>query len=1044
MVTAENHRLCVTDRKTRTRFLVDTGANVSVLPVSNFKSECSVTNIKLYAANNSEIKSYGIKTLDLNIGLRRSYKWEFIVCDVKQAILGADFIQFFKLLVDLYNKRLVDTVTSLRTEGTIIRYEEPSIKSIRSDNPYKELIEEFADITQSVAFKETTSHSVCHRIVTSGPPVFARPRPLPPDRYTKVKKEFGVMQELGICRPGQGEWASPLHVVPKKDGQLRPCGDYRALNTITKPDRYPIPRLQNFTYMLPNKKLYSRLDLNRAYHNIPVATEDIEKTAISTPFGLYEFPRMSFGLRNAAQTFQRFMDHHVLKGIEQIGDHSESTLFCYIDDILLASENEEIHKQHLRKIFERFREMGVTINISKCVFGTSQVEFLGYTVSSDGISPLPDKVKAIVEYPRPETVEQLRRFLGMANFYRSHLPNAVIYQTELNKYLHNTKKKDKSLIVWNNKSIEAFDQCKLNLQSAATLSHPSADAPLSLMTDASDKCVGAVLQQYINGAWLPLGYFSKKLSDSQIKYSTYDKELTAIYLAMVHFRSMLEGRQITIYTDHKPLIFAFTKLGQDKEIPRRARQLLYISEFTSDIRHIDGTDNTVADALSRVESICCPTVLDYDELAREQGSDTQIVLENNSKAVLKHIMLPNTVGKVLCEVSTGNVRPYLPIKFRKKAFDSIHNLSHPGTRTTRKLVKQRFFWPGMNKDINNWTKSCLPCQKSKISRHTVSNLVDFPPCTRFEHIHTDIVGPLPTSRDGYRYCVTIMDRFTRWPEAIPVSDISADTVSKVIFKKWICRFGCPKRITTDQGRQFESDLFNALMKMFGVDRTRTTPYHPQSNGLIERWHRSLKNALTARLTAGTDWAEELPIVLLGIRAACRTDTGVSAAEMVYGETVRLPGDFFLDHTKNKADQHVYLQNLRQVIRKLRPQPREISDSRKIFVSKNLKSCTHVFIRNDVIKKSLCPAYDGPYRVLNRNDKVFKVKLPHRDIQVSIDRLKPAFVLEEEKTVGCDSKLDVSSESQNNVIPKLGIKSPSLVTHTTRSGRQVKPPVRFLL
>lgn len=1043
-----NHRLCVLDRKNRTRFLIDSGANVSVLPVTQYKGERSVSDYKLYAANNSEIKTYGVKTLELDLGLRRVFRWTFVICEVKQAILGADFIEYYKLIIDLYHKRLIDSMTKLRADGSIIRCDELSIKSIRNDNPYSDLLDEFQDITKPVAYRDIPSHSVFHHIVTSGPPVFARPRQLPPDRYKKVKDEFRIMQELGICRPGQGEWASPLHVVPKKDGQIRPCGDYRALNAITKPDRYPIPRLQEFTYILPNKHVFTRLDLNRAYHNIAIAPEDVEKTAITTTFGLFEFPRMGFGLRNAAQTFQRFMDQQVLKGIEQMGtsgEESESTIFCYIDDILLASAEPKIHKLHLRELFKRLHEFGITINLSKCIFGKKEVEFLGYTVSEEGIKPTADKVKAITEYPRPDTVEQLRRFMGMINFYRSHLPNAVEHQAELNKFLHNTKKKDQTQIVWDEKSVKAFEQCKVSLKSAVTLSHPTADAPLALMTDASDTCIGAVLQQKVKGDWLPIGYFSKKLSDSQRRYSTYDKELTAIYLAIVHFRSLIEGRQITVFTDHKPLIFAFTKIGSDKEIPRRARQLLYISEFTSDIQHISGLENAVADALSRVESISCPTAIDYKELERAQKVEPLDTDKINSNLTFQSCVIPSTNNYVYCEISTGNVRPYLPSKFRKLAFNIIHNISHPGIRTTRQMITKRYFWPGMNRDINQWSKTCIACQKSKVNRHTVSDLASFPPCTRFEHIHTDIVGPLPTSKHGYRYCITIIDRFTRWPEAVPVSDISADTVSRAIYEHWICRFGCPSRITTDQGRQFESDLFNALMKFVGVQRIRTTPYHPQSNGLIERWHRSLKNALTARLSTNSDWAEELSTVLLGLRAACRADTGISTAEMVYGAAIRLPGDFFHIENRNITDDHVYLGKLRQIISRIRPHSRAESDARKIFVSKSLKSCTHVFIRNDVLKKSLCPAYDGPYPVLSRNDKIFKIKLPNRIIQVSIDRLKPAYILNEENNFSNSSCLDNKIEVKSNDINSKAVTKPlPLVTKTTRCGRHVKQPVRFLI
>ncbi|BHF62249.1 hypothetical protein SprV_0200523000 [Sparganum proliferum] len=429
-------------------------------------------------------------------------------------------------------------------------------------------------------------HDVVHHIRTSGPPVFARPRRLALERFQAAKAEFEHMLQLGIIRPSESPWAPPMHMVPKAtSSDLRPCSDYRALNSATIPDRYPVPHLQDFAGALFGKAVFSKIDLVRAFHQIPVAPEEIPKTAVTTHFGLFDFVRMPFGLRNDAQTFQRLIDH-VLRGLPFV--------YAYIDDLLVASRNEEEHKEHLALVFDRLDKFGVVINPSKCVFGVPSLEFLGHQVDSEGLRPLPYKVDAFRNFPPPTSKRQLQRFLGMVNFYRRFLPNCA----DLMLPLTNTLSGSKGPLELTGGALTAFERIKNSLADTTLITHPAPEAQLSLMVDASIVADGAVLQQHLAGSTQPLAFFSKKLLPAETRYSTFGRELLAIYLAVKHFRHFLEGCDFTVFTDHKPLTFAL-RSHSDKYNPREITRLDYISQFTIDIRHIDGTMNEVADVLSR-------------------------------------------------------------------------------------------------------------------------------------------------------------------------------------------------------------------------------------------------------------------------------------------------------------------------------------------------------------------------------------------------------------------------------------------------------------
>ncbi|KAL7745140.1 hypothetical protein ACLKA6_008198 [Drosophila palustris] len=287
----------------------------------------------------------------------------------------------------------------------------------------------------------------------------------------------------------------------------------------------------------------------------------------------------------------------------------------------------------------------------------------------------------------------------MLNVYRRCLPNAAFKQGQLQKLIIGNKKKDKTPIVWNAEADQMFEQCKSDLAHITTLTHPSANAKLVLHVDASNFCVGAALNELRNGSLKPLGFFSKRISESQKKQSTYDRELLAIFLSVKYFAHMIEGRSCTILTDHKPLTFAFQQ-NPEKSTPKQTRQLSFISEYTTDIQHISGKDNIVADTLSRVEAIFNDDQIDFEKLALSQQSDAELTqLMKNSSLQLKQIQLGDLETSLYCDISSRRIRPYVTHGYRKQVFNSIHSLSHPGKRATVKLITERFVWKDMKRDI---------------------------------------------------------------------------------------------------------------------------------------------------------------------------------------------------------------------------------------------------------------------------------------------------------------------------------------------------------
>ena len=545
------------------------------------------------------------------------------------------------------------------------------------------------------------------------------PRPLVPAGMRR--QVFDVVH--GLSHPGtsatiaqsNGPWSSPLHVVTKKDGSFRMCGDYRRLNTVTTPDRYSIPLIADLTTWLHGRKVFGKVNLIKGNHQIPVADNDIAKTAITTLFGTFEFLRMPFGLKNGGQTFQRVMDE-ILSDLDY--------LFIYMDDVLVASRFMEEHTEHFRKLFRRLAAHDLVVSPGKCQFGQMRIEFLGHTVTKDGMKPLPEKVAAISEYLAPATQDALRRFLGMFNFYNGFILNAA----RIMKPLYKATAKAKKQLEWSEDMTNAFNEAKAGLARATILQHPRPGAEIAMSADASGEEVGAVLQQCTRegGAQEPLAYFSKKLCPPEMKYSAFDREFITVYLGIRHFRHYLEGRDFPIFTDHRPLTFAMAKSSEPWS-HRQARHLEYISQYSTDIRYVAGADNAVADALSRAAMEEVRLGVDFSKMAVLRQQDPETTAYRTAITALKweEIDVDGGRHKLLCDTSTGSPRPLVPAGMPRQVFDVVHGLSHPGTSATVRIMKSRFVWHGIVKDVRAWARGCIGYQTAKVHRHNMAPLHKF-------------------------------------------------------------------------------------------------------------------------------------------------------------------------------------------------------------------------------------------------------------------------------------------------------------------------------
>lgn len=727
-------------------------------------------------------------------------------------------------------------------------------------------------------------------------PIHLRARPIPFALQGPVEEELNKLVKQGVIEPVQSSpWATPVVVSFKSNGKIRLCGDYKAtLNKALDEDLHPIPPISQLLSNLSNGKYFAKLDLAQAYQQLRVDEKSALAQTIITHKGAFKVNRLQFGISSAPAIFQRFIES-ILSGL--------TTVLPYFDDILIKAKTTNELVSTLKQVLLRFRKAGITLSSEKCTLISTSVDFLGFVVTSDGLRPNPDKVKAIQDAPEPVNKEQLQAFLGLLNFYHSFLRNKATVAEPLHRLLDKNVKWH-----WNQYHRHAFVESKKLLPSDAMLAHYDPLRHLILTCDASQYGIGCVLSQTCGNKEIPVAFYSRAMSPTERRYAQIDREALAIIAGVKKFHNYLYGRHFEIRTDHKPLLGLFTidKPTPNTLSPRMIRWSLLLSGYDFSLVYKPGSSISNADGLSRLPLNTTDTDTEdslNEVLYIESSEDLPITADVIAKATMKDPILSKIVtwtlrGWPLQNSETREFTPFssrqsaisyykgcllwgtrviIPSSLRPQTLKLLHT-GHEGIVRTKALARSYFWWPKLDEDIEDLIRACQLCQQS---RHNPPKSIPLPwertkqPWSR---LHIDFAGPFQN-----KIFMIVVDSYSKWLEVVLVS--STDSAAAIqALRTMFSTHGLPDMIVSDNGTAFTSSQFKSFMETNGIRHILVAPYHPSSNGQAERMVQTTKDSLK-RIISG-DWKLRLAQFLLSSHVTPHCSTHVSPGELLFGRRIR--------------------------------------------------------------------------------------------------------------------------------------------------------------
>ena len=887
-----------TGKKTTVKFLlngvkvqmaIDSGASANIMDEGRFQKiqERSKERLRL---EKSKVKLYGYAS---EVSIPVAGKFNALVETDKKAV-PATFI-----------------VVKGKTKGEMLlgcdtAMELGVLKIVNSvDNEGKELRPVVADIVSEYdcLFHGIGKHKhakVKIRVDESVTPVAQVNRRIPYHYQDKLKEQLQKLEEAGVVESVPDDepttWISPLVIQPKKAvGEIRICVDMRKPNEAMLREKREFPTVEDILQELNGAVKFSKLDLNHGYHQLELDVGSRHLTTFSTPWGLKRYTRLNFGTVVAQEVFHE----EVKKTIAGVQGAKNIT-----DDIIVYGKTPELHDQALKDTLQKLKLNGLTLNRAKCLFDQSRIEFFGYVLSAEGISPDPAKVQALREAGRPSNAEEVRSFLGMANYSARFIKNFSTIAAPLRELT-----RSKVEWRWRKREQEAFMKIKNSLLDSATLAYYEVGADTEVVVDASPVGLGAVLTQKKRDGHRPVTYISRSLSPVEQRYSQTEREALAIHWACERLRMYLAGAQFKVVTDHKPLEAIFNN-SNSKPPVRIERWSMYLQEFDFTVEYRPGKGNP-ADYMSRHPVRAPENTTDYKEQKQTEEVVNSVVRRNvpeslSVEEVRKATMNDFVLLEVMDIVQNGNgesgyksedLRPYKLVRSELSVANGILlrgsrivvpkalqrrvvNISHEGHQgivKTKQLLRSAVWFPGIDRMTEDVVRSCLPCQAATQQKPKEPLRMTELPERPWQKISLDFSGPYPSGE----YCLIVVDDYSRYPVVELVSTTSAAAVIPRL-DKIFSMFGIPEECKSDNGPPFQSREFVEYAKTQGFRHRKITPLHPESNGEAERFVKTLQKFITTITVEGSSWKMSLPDFLRVYRSTPHTVTGRSPYSQLFG------------------------------------------------------------------------------------------------------------------------------------------------------------------